>query len=399
MQLLGVMNNKLVIAAAGSGKTTAIVKEALKITDKQVLITTYTEYNEEEIRSKIIRLNKSIPGNIKIQTWFSFLIQHGVKPYQGTFNEIMFTQSVRGLDLVNQRSGAKLDKQGKRIISNGHPLFWSEDENFLKHYFTSDGKIYSDKLAKFVVKANTVLKGEIIDRISRIYNYIFIDEVQDLAGYDLEIIKLLFKSPSTVTLVGDPRQVTYLTHHEAKYKKYSDGKIKDFLQTECKKLINGNIDETTLGVSHRNNQLICDYSSKLYPSFAATTACSCPSCRTQDSDHTGVFLVNDGDVRAYLEEYNAMQLRWSITTKADLDFAVVNFGSSKGKTFDHVLIYPTKDMKKWIENNASALKDEARAKLYVGITRARLSVGIVGTFMNTVPDTKTYYPNLKSNFP
>lgn len=30
----------------------------------------------------------------------------------------------------------------------------------------------------------------IINRLSRIYSHIFIDEVQDLAGYDLELIKL-----------------------------------------------------------------------------------------------------------------------------------------------------------------------------------------------------------------
>ena len=52
-------------------------------------------------------------------------------------------------------------------------------------------------------------------------NYIFIDEVQDLAGSDLELIKLLFKTNSNTTLVGDPRQVTYLTHNEKKFWKIS----------------------------------------------------------------------------------------------------------------------------------------------------------------------------------
>ena len=33
------------IAAAGSGKTTFLVKDALGVTDKNVLITTYTEAN------------------------------------------------------------------------------------------------------------------------------------------------------------------------------------------------------------------------------------------------------------------------------------------------------------------------------------------------------------------
>lgn len=47
---------------------------------------------------------------------------------------------------------------------------------------------YSDKLSKFVFKYEKS-KGVVFDRLSRIYNYIFIDEVQDLAGYDLELIK------------------------------------------------------------------------------------------------------------------------------------------------------------------------------------------------------------------
>ena len=45
--------NKLIIAAAGAGKTTYIIHEALK-QDKEVLITTYTEANESEIKKKFI---------------------------------------------------------------------------------------------------------------------------------------------------------------------------------------------------------------------------------------------------------------------------------------------------------------------------------------------------------
>ncbi len=55
-----------------------------------------------------------------------------------------------------------------------------------------------------------------IKRISKIFPNIFIDEIQDLAGYDLDILKLLFKSESTILCVGDPRQITYLTHWEKK---------------------------------------------------------------------------------------------------------------------------------------------------------------------------------------
>ena len=72
--------NLLLIAAAGAGKTTYVVREALKSRDK-VLITTFTTENEAEIKKKIIKEKGFIPENIVVQTWFSFLLEHGVRPY------------------------------------------------------------------------------------------------------------------------------------------------------------------------------------------------------------------------------------------------------------------------------------------------------------------------------
>lgn len=58
----------------------------------------------------------------------------------------------------------------------------------------------------------------------------------------------------------------------------------------------------------------------------------------------------------------------------------MNLGESKGLTFDRVLIYPTAAMVKWVKNNNYPLKNSARAKLYVGLTRAKYSVAIVMDF-------------------
>ena len=55
----------------------------------------------------------------------------------------------------------------------------------------------------------------------------------------------------------------------------------------------------------------------------------------------------------------------------------MNFGESKGLSFDRVLIYPTQNMVGWVKDNDFVLKNEVRAKLYVGITRARRSATIV----------------------
>lgn len=360
-------NNKLIIAAAGSGKTTFLVDEALKQQNARILITTYTEANEAEIKKKIIEKNKCIPKNITVQTWFSFLLEHGAKPYQGA----LFIGDIKGMLLVNRQSGLRYKTR------NGIPVYYKEDGEFERHYFTSNQRIYSDKLSKFVIKCNEKSDGSVISRLSKIYSHIFIDEVQDLAGYDLDFLKLIFASNITTLLVGDPRQVVYLTHNERKWGKYANGKIKDFILNECKDIC-CDIDDSTLNQSHRNNKEICFFSSKLYPELPASKPCSCSECRNVTTNHEGIFLVRKSDIQKYLNKYTIVQLKLRSDTDGVLkNFPNYNFGLSKGLSFDRVLIHLTIDMQKWILNDSHTLADKTRAQLYVAITRARFSVGLI----------------------
>jgi len=356
------MSNKLVIAAAGSGKTTYIINEASKAVHKSVLITTYTIANANEIRKKIIQVNGCMPPNIEIQTWFSVLIQHGIKPYQDVF----FEERLKGMILVNEKSGRKSFNSRIRQYT-----YWGE-KDFYQHYFTSDLKIYSDKLSKLVWRINDASGGLVINRLTDIYSSIFIDECQDLAGYDLDIIRTIAERTDSLHIVCDPRQVTYLTHLEAKYRKYREGLIEDFIREECAE-IGFEIDSDTLANSFRSNQLICSLSNKLYPNLP-----ECNSNVTDTTVHDGVFLVDRSDVNGYLDEFIPVQLRWnSRTALVKEGFRVYNLGESKGMTFDRVLIFPTQPMLDWLVNHDSELKNSARARFYVGITRARYSVGIV----------------------
>ena len=133
-------NNKLMLSAAGSGKTTHVVNESLELDNtKKILITTYTIENESEIRSKILEKRKSIPSNITVQGWFSFLLQHGVRPFQGSMNDMLFDRDIKGMLLSEGDSSIRRDKTGKPIIYKGRPLSWGE-KDFNKFYFTSGGK-------------------------------------------------------------------------------------------------------------------------------------------------------------------------------------------------------------------------------------------------------------------
>lgn len=360
--------NKLFIAAAGSGKTTHIIKEVMSDLSSKVLITTFTQANEQSIRRKLADANKGcIPPNVTVQTWFSFLIEHGVKPYQ------YWDERVMGMELVSTASGF-------RYMNKKFPVYWGEDD-FYKYYFNSRMDIYSDKLSKLVYRCNEESGGYVIKRLEKIFSHIYIDEVQDMAGWDLELIGLFMQSSLNLTMVGDPRQTVYLTHHDKKYQKYTNGKIKDFIQTECKKLTI-DIDETTLGASHRNSPEICALSSKLFPDL--------PECKSQLSlkdDHMGIFFVKKSDLDSYFCRYNPMQLRYSSLTTPIANAAVMNFGEAKGLDFSHIVIYPTKDMLKWLCTGNCQLEESTRAKLYVALTRAFFSVGIVvqDNFNKTIP--------------
>jgi superfamily I DNA/RNA helicase len=350
--------NRLIIAAAGSGKTTFLVDEALRNKNRSTLITTYTQANEAGIRAKLIEKCKCIPSNVSVETWFSFLLRHGVRPYQGC----LFEKTVRGMLLVNGQSGEK-------YRSHGRPVYFSEAKEFEQHYFTPDQKIYSDKLSKFVIRCSEKSNGAVLQRLSKIYDDIFIDEVQDLAAYDLEVLKLIFSSPIRSLLVGDPRQATYSTNVSPKHKQFRKSDIVDFFED---KALSIEKDDKSLVTNYRCVPAICALSDRVFPDYSQTT-----SGNNLVTGHDGVFVVRSDDVSAYLEMFKPMQLRDSARAEVDRRFAVMNFGESKGLDFDRVIIYPTRPIADWLKNNACELAPTSRSKLYVAITRARFSVAIV----------------------
>jgi DNA helicase-2/ATP-dependent DNA helicase PcrA len=346
------MKNKLIIAGAGSGKTTYIINHALKFKDKRILITTFTQANLEEIKRRFMRKCGCIPANITVQTWFSFLLQHGVRPYQGC----KYDGVVTGLFLVPGQSAV------------GIP-----EKEVGRHYFTSDKKIYSDKIAKFALDCNKLTDGLVAKRLNAIFDSIFVDEVQDIAGYDLDLLKLLIDSDINILLVGDPRQGTYATNNSAKNRQYRRAQTVDFFND---KTVNIETDDTTLGINYRCHSEICNVSNKLYTNFAPV------ACGSMYSDHhQGLYIIKPADVSDYLLAYEPMQLINDIRNKhVDRYRPFLNFGVSKGMEFDRILIYPTEPIRNWFLNQeVDSLAPVSKAKLYVALTRARKSAAIVSS--------------------
>ena len=86
------LNNIVIMAAAGAGKTHDICKEVIenaKTTNKKILITTYTNKGIESIEKEYKKQNNGvIDKNVVILSWFQFLLRELVKPYQSSIKLI-----------------------------------------------------------------------------------------------------------------------------------------------------------------------------------------------------------------------------------------------------------------------------------------------------------------------
>ncbi|MCW2763890.1 MAG: helicase [Marmoricola sp.] len=340
--------NKVVIASAGSGKTELIVDSALAVPrSERVLITTYTTDGQDEIRQRFVKKQGHVPANVTILGWFAFLLRHGIRPYQ---------HPVLG---VNEIAGVIFERRPFRVAK----------AKVRPYYLTNNGSVYSEHAADLALVLNERAGGAAVDRISTVFPHIYVDEVQDISGRDFEFIEAILGSPTRVTLVGDPRQGTFATTQTRTNRGKSQSRIPVwFKQLEQKGL--ATIEELTH--SHRCHQEICDFADQLYEdmSYPATK-----SLQLALTGHDGVFIVPPDRASEYAATYRPQVLRLDVKTKTGA-LEARNFGEVKGRTFQRVMIFPSAGIEQHVLTKAS-LATITRAKFYVGITRARHSVGLV----------------------
>ncbi len=336
--------NRAILAVAGALKTQTVIDEALADPSRRVLITTYTLQNLQQITTRIRERVGYVPANMHLSSWYTFLLRHGARPYQhSVLGDIGL---LRGLNFDGKRSRfARKTERGYFI----HP----------------SGDMYRDGLADFVCAANTSSGGLVIERLQALYDHIYIDEVQDLVGFDLDVLDLLFDSQVAVTVVGDPRQHTLATSTVSRNKKYRGAGFADWLAERdaiCQT-------ENRL-VSVRCNTAICAFASSVFPQLPALQ-----SGQATITSHDGIFTVKPLAVQEYYERHRPVVLRDRKTTDT-FGLPAMNFGVAKGSTFERVLIFPTKPMSLFLQNG-DASKLSAPERLYVAVTRARHSVAFV----------------------
>ena len=238
----------LVVAGAGSGKTTTILGKILYLLQSgfasppEILVLSFTHDSATELRERFLReyyqtfaeqilLRKSPPPDITIETFHSLalkLLRKLWPDFSVTTNEIGDEQSVSEItdnvisgsdELTMQTSIIRefldLHELAPETVARIASKFSSEE--FRKLFLTVSEK-YQRELSSLLEKHQTTFSGLIklairylrSGQIRTQFRYIIVDEYQDLSALRQEFLRLLLESSqANLFAVGDDWQAIY----------------------------------------------------------------------------------------------------------------------------------------------------------------------------------------------
>jgi len=341
---------QVTLAVAGARKTQSIVDAcASAAPDHKILVLGYTQASQDELEDRI-RAAAPFRRNVEVLGWYAFLLRHIVRPYLP-------------LKYPGHRlTGFNFDGEpAAGYLASGVPRF-----------LDSEGRAYKKHLSKLAVDVSAASNGAVIDRLQHIYDVVYVDEVQDLCGSDLDIITILLKSSIDVQLVGDMRQALLATNvADQRFKQYRFEKIIEWFRLQEKA---GLLEIVEQPHTYRSNQTIASFSDSVFDSgrgYAPTVSRS-----SSDTGHDEIFAVASADVDAYRQAFDPLCLRQSSNSGRNIDLPFITFGTAKGRTVDRVLIYPTDKIRGFLADG-KPLEGKTACGLYIAITRAKHSVAFI----------------------
>ena len=365
------MNNQVIFAAAGNGKTYSLCSKAKTAIDngkKHVLLISYTNEGVRSLENEYRKQNGGVlDDRVVIKSWYRVLLSEFIKPYQCSIHlkEKRYKQEFPFIFPENfVDSIAFYDtKQQPKWFNQTH----------VQYFVNGRGDIIPDRVSHLACLCNDHSAGKAIGRMEEIYSHIFIDELQDYAGWDLEVIRLLFKSKILVTCVGDYKQATYRTNNSPKYSQYRDEKIRDFfIMLEKKGLCTTSYANTT----RRFDQEICDFINTIHGDIDSMVEPNPYVERDAFAENNGVYVIDVNYLSEYCAYYHPVILRYDKTAKIGFQHscATFNYGGAKGATFERVVIVPVSTTLPFIEKQTKIVSNQTRSKFYVACTRAKHSV-------------------------
>jgi hypothetical protein len=325
------MDKSVIFAVAGSGKTSLVI-ERLSL-DQRALIITYTENNHRHLRNKIIQKFGTIPSNITLMTYFSFL--HGF-----CYRPLMQL------------------KIGSRGLTFRRPPDRQIPLTDIARFRDGSRRLYHNRLAKFLQLRGCV--PAIKARIERFYDCVYVDEVQDFAGHDFNLLLDISKAKAGMTFVGDFYQHTFDTSRDGAV----NGTLHDDMAKYEKRFRDAGIavDKTTLGRSWRCATSTCDFiSTKLQIAMGSHVERAGEIVTVLEQAQANALHADPSVVKLFLQEHG----KYGCYSQ--------NWGASKGMDHfeDVCVVLGLEAWKRYQAGNLHEAKPQTRNKLYVACSRAR----------------------------
>lgn len=333
------MDKRVILAVAGSGKTSFLI-EQLNLTSRFMMIS-YTTNNTEHLRELVMGRFGYIPKNIRVMTLFQFLYRFCYRPlFKDIFND-------RGISWNQEH----------------HQLPYGVTKNKIRYYISASRYLFHERLSLLCL----MKLEEIKNRLNKYYDYFFVDEMQDLAGYDFDfILKLGMASNVNCILVGDFYQHTYDSSRDGNKNSSLYNNFDKFLSIYSR--TGFTIDQGSLKESHRCSPQVCQFvKDKLKIEI------------NSDGKHQGEvkFINNKGDALKLFNDDSIVKLFYANSSKYRCNG--MNWGDSKGlNDFDNVcVILNNVTTKLYKKDDLSQMASLTKNKFYVACTRAKSNVYLI----------------------
>lgn len=341
------------LAAAGSGKTYYIANHINP--NQKNLVITYTKQNVANLKREIKKIHGEVPKNTQVLTFSSFLYRWLLKP----FEPILEIGSSIGI----VTTGVEINKEPEPQSIKGKPNYKYHKQDDYRHYIYKQ-KYYSSRMSSLVLSQSKEMKKLIINRLNKFCDQIYFDELQDFMGKDFDLLSMFVKEKNVkVFAVGDFHQHSVSKSNFTASKPFKKGKFY-ITKDEYKILFQGkvNIDESTLIKSRRVPEEICNF---IYNKLGIYIQSS-----SVVKGHYELLETNTKIIQV-LENPDIKKLFFRDSRKYSC-LPTINWGYSKGDTYEKACIILTKNFESLFEEDFSSanLTPAQINPLYVAMTRA-----------------------------
>ncbi|MBR0386092.1 MAG: UvrD-helicase domain-containing protein, partial [Erysipelotrichaceae bacterium] len=229
-----------IIAGAGSGKTRVLTTRIVYmiknwgIDPRKVLAITFTNKATNEMRDRINGYLPEEASRIQISTIHSFCvlilrqeIKHMGYPSNFTIldaedQKAIIKEAFKFLDIDSKKytnsvlleyiAGLKYaEVDGDEAIARAYNYYEKSKAEIYKYYLERQQQMYALDFDDLLIWAVKLFKSypEVLERWQKKYQFILVDEFQDIDNTQYELISLLATENTYIYVVGDPDQTIY----------------------------------------------------------------------------------------------------------------------------------------------------------------------------------------------